>query len=511
MIFPGQQATGAREAVMLAVVYCRVSTAGQAENGTSLESQREAGLRLAAERGYTVSADDILLEDWSGADLDRPKLDRVRELIRSHTIQAVICYAVDRLARDPIHVGIVAEECAKQEVELLFVLEPLDNSPEGALIRYVKGYAAQIERERIKERTLRGKRSRARMGFMVQATGKGIYGYRYLPKTMKRAVYEPEAQVVRRMFDACLRGESCYSIAVHLNEEGIPAFGGGLWHPRTVTRMLTNPSYKGTTIFGRTRRVSLGGKRRRLEERSPEEWIEIPGATPAIVTEDVFDGAQRMLSRPKRRPNLVSRKYLLTSHLECACGTPAVGTCLNHTYRYYRCRSTWPTAIRPRTCDASYINADRLEEQVWKTVREILQQPDIVIEEIKRQQEESSFLEEELARIRASIRRLADQERRLIRLFGIGQVTEEFVMREVDQVKKARRALEGDLAGLQQQRQQVANLDGLSDHVRAFCAQVAERLDEFDFDEKRLALEALQIKVVVARDGANLFGAIPAN
>ena len=84
-------------------------------------------------------------------------------------------------------------------------------------------------------------------------------------------------------------------------------------------------------------------------------------------------------------------------------------------------------------------------------------------------------------------------------------------MREVDQVKKARRELECDLAGLQQQRQQVANLDGLSDHVRAFCAQVAERLDEFDFDDKRLALEALQIKVVVARDGANLFGAIPAN
>lgn len=143
------------------------------------------------------------------------------------------------------HVGIVAEECAKHEVELVFVLEPLDTSPEGALIRYVKGYAAQIERERIKERTLRGKRSRARMGFIVQATGKGIYGYRYVPETKKRVIYEPEAQVVRRVFDACLRGDSCYAIAVRLNKEGVAAFGGGLWHPRTVKRMLTNPSYKG--------------------------------------------------------------------------------------------------------------------------------------------------------------------------------------------------------------------------------------------------------------------------
>lgn len=113
-------------------------------------------------------------------------------------------------------------------------------------------------------------------------------------------------------------------------------------------------------------------------------------------------------------------------------GAPAVGTCLNHVYRYYRCRSTWPTATRPKTCNAPYIDADRLEEAVWNTVREILQKPDIVIAEIKRQQDESSFIEEEMARVRASIRRLADQERRLIRLFGLGQVTEEYVVREAD-------------------------------------------------------------------------------
>jgi hypothetical protein len=53
-------------------------------------------------------------------------------------------------------------------------------------------------------------------------------------------------------------------------------------------------------------------------------------------------------------------------------------------------------------------------------------------------------------------------------------------------VKKARQALEDE-------RQRVANLDGLSEQVRAFCAQVAERLDDFDFEEKRVALRALQV------------------
>ena len=84
-------------------------------------------------------------------------------------------------------------------------------------------------------------------------------------------------------------------------------------------------------------------------------------------------------------------------------------------------------------------------------------------------------------------------------------------MREAGQVKKARLALESEMTELQHQRQQIASLDGLSEQVRAFCAQVAERLDEFGFDDKRLALQALQIRVVVDRDGARLAGAIPQN
>ena len=53
---------------MRAAIYCRVSTSGQAENGTSLDSQREACLRLASERGYAVPPDCAFVEDLSGAD-----------------------------------------------------------------------------------------------------------------------------------------------------------------------------------------------------------------------------------------------------------------------------------------------------------------------------------------------------------------------------------------------------------------------------------------------------------
>ncbi len=496
---------------MFATIYCRVSTSAQAEEGTSLASQRDACTKWAAEHGYLVKDDFVFLEDWSGADLDRPKLDRVRDLINLGMAQAVICYAIDRLARDPIHVGIIAEECGKRGAELLFVQEPLDSSPEGALIRYVKGYAAQIERERIKERTLRGKRSRARMGFMVQGTGKGTYGYRYIPEHKKRVIDDLEAQVVRRIFEGCIKGESCHAIAVALNLDQICAFGGGLWYPLTIKRILTNPAYKGVTIFGRTRRVRVNGKRRLIEERKPEEWIEIPDATPAIVSDTLFEMAQDALRKPKRQITSEPRNYLLTSHLECECGAPVVGTTLNRTYRYYRCRSTWPTTARPRTCDAKYIKADIIEEKVWMAIREVLQRPELIIQEFNAQQSGQAVLEEEIKRTSGLIKRLDDQERRLIRLFGMARVTEDHLVSEVEKVKKTRAGLDEKLALLRTQQTKLHRTKGLSDQVRAFCAYVASQLDQFDFEKKRLALQALQIRVIAGYERAKLFGVIPTN
>ena len=120
-----------------AAIYCRVSTKAQAEQGSSLGSQRDACLKLAQERGYTVPEEYRLSEDASGADLDRPLLTRARELVKAGLVKALVCYSTDRLARNPVHIAIVAEECQKAGAELVFVTEPLVSSPEGRLFSYV--------------------------------------------------------------------------------------------------------------------------------------------------------------------------------------------------------------------------------------------------------------------------------------------------------------------------------------------------------------------------------------
>ncbi len=167
---------------MKSAIYCRVSTDYQQREGTSLTSQYEACLAKAKELGYEVPVDYVFKEARSGADFDRPLLTEGRELIKSESIQALVCYATDRLARNPIHIAIVAEECQKHKVNLVFVSEPLDTSPEGQLIQYVKGYAAQMEREKIKDRSRRGRKARAKGGKLP--TGRGVlYGYNYDKQT----------------------------------------------------------------------------------------------------------------------------------------------------------------------------------------------------------------------------------------------------------------------------------------------------------------------------------------
>ena len=78
-------------------------------------------------------------------------------------------------------------------------------------------------------------------------------------------------------------------------------------------------------------------------------------------------------------------------------------------------------------------------------------------------------------------------------------------------MSKARAKQEAKLSQLSQRREHIRSLDGLDDRVKTFCAKVADWLHKFDFDEKRPALQALQVRVVVGKNGARFQGAIPTN
>ena len=314
-----------------AAIYVRVSTAGQEQDGTSLETQEAACRRYAAERGYTVDESHVYREVHTGVELwERPQLTRLREAIRRREVDLVVAYAIDRLARDPVHLGVVLTEAEHAGVDVQFVSEPLDDSPEGQLIRFVRGYAAKVEHQKIRERSVRGKRARVEAG-KVHGHGGELYGYRRDKLAGVRVVYEPEAAIVRLIYFWTVRdARSDRWIAHRLHHDGVPPPSAGkrtyrdgrvpCWGRGAIQRILAEPAYKGEAIAWRWKTVD---PRKARVLRPASEWVALAeGSTPAIVAPELWDAAQarRASNRGAATRNEV-RPMLLRGMIVCAvCG-----------------------------------------------------------------------------------------------------------------------------------------------------------------------------------------------
>ncbi|GAI51693.1 unnamed protein product, partial [marine sediment metagenome] len=181
---------------MNAAIYCRVSTDDQDKEGTSLQTQLQACLKHCHEKGYHVGRK--FTETYSGLTLDRPQLTQLRELVTSNDLDVIVIYCLDRLSRNATHGVILRDEFDKHHVTLESVTEDIDKSPLGEAITYLRGTFAQIETEKMRERTMRGKLARLKEGRLPQGTGIGIYGYGWDKTTGKRTIIQSEAKTVER-------------------------------------------------------------------------------------------------------------------------------------------------------------------------------------------------------------------------------------------------------------------------------------------------------------------------
>ena len=174
-------------------------------------------------------------------------------------------------------------------MRLDFVTEEFEQTLVGQFILAARAFVAATEREKIVERTVRGKLERARSGRLPQGTGKGCYGYMYVPGTGHRLLDPEQAPIFVRIFEEFVAGKSCNRIANDLNADDIPTLTGRHRHPITVRRAIDNGTYTGRTIYRKTRveMIRRPGERqrsRRVVERDESEHIEIPGASPPIVS-----------------------------------------------------------------------------------------------------------------------------------------------------------------------------------------------------------------------------------
>ncbi|MGH9002308.1 MAG: recombinase family protein, partial [Acidimicrobiia bacterium] len=236
-------------------IYARVSTEAQEARGT-IGSQLEAlRQRVAAEGACLVG--EFVDDGYSGARLDRPGLDALRDAAEAGAFEAVWCLSPDRLARNYAYQVVVLDELARHRVEVRFADAPdIDDDPQARLLTQVQGVIAEYERAKIAERHRRAKLWRSRAGEVL--SWKVPYGYRRVPRNAEQTahlvVHEPEAAVVRRIFDDYVAGGySIRAITIALNRDGVPTpTGKPAWGTSTVARILGNEAYVGRLYYNQT-------------------------------------------------------------------------------------------------------------------------------------------------------------------------------------------------------------------------------------------------------------------
>src|SRR5262249_42296458 len=231
-----------------AALYARVSTELQTEK-FGLPSQLHDLHALTTRLGYSVIG-EFVDDGYSGATLDRPQLTVLRDLVGAHGVDVVLAHSSDRLSRELGHLLLIIDEVRRSGARIEYVSHTPDESPEGDLREHMVGAMAQFERAKIKERTSRGRREKARRG--IVPAGPDPYGYRRDASGLGGVVVDEQAaDVVQRIFAWCLEGTSVRQIVRRLSTQGLPAPRGAGWGAASVRRILTSEAYVGRMYYNR--------------------------------------------------------------------------------------------------------------------------------------------------------------------------------------------------------------------------------------------------------------------
>jgi hypothetical protein len=238
-----------------------------------------------------VACASFVTEIWSGAERHRPGLDTLLDsLLPGDT---VLAHDLDRLSRGgQVDTALVIDRVESTEASVAFVIMEFDRTETGAFLRSTRAFLSALEREKIAERTQRGRHARVRSG-KLNAAYKPPFGYRWAdPDTKKGGKREvgPGAGPGDGSSRADYVRPRARRRAAARDRE--PAYRAG--HPLAVWRRSLvahhDPRNPGEVRLNRDRNGVLyryerkpGGKYKR-RPATPEEQIAVPEIAPAVVS-----------------------------------------------------------------------------------------------------------------------------------------------------------------------------------------------------------------------------------
>lgn len=368
--------------------YGRVSTPGQAKDGTSLEDQKriiEDRCQREGHELYEFYSD----EGVSGGTLQRPALQKLIENAKEKQFQAVYFTKLDRLGRSvrDIHnlFHELHDECG---INLTCIDDPSLNTEGkmGAVMLGMLSTFAQFERAMIRERTTAGRAAKWDRGEIV--IGELPFGYRKNKNTGKAEIVEDQAAIYQRIVGYYLDQRlSMKDIALRLTKEHIPTpssqkgkkIQSERWNSIFIGDLLKQPAYKGMAVYN--------------QQKQETERVKIPFTS--LISEDRWQQIQDRIENQKHKPKRVFKAYedhfMLDGMLYCGeCGSrmrkrvkvESDGKVRLYYTCYWHGTSEKEISLAGRTgpCNLKAVNAEVVDEQLFDKIVDMLTGPDKYVE-----------------------------------------------------------------------------------------------------------------------------------
>ena len=348
-----------------AVAYARYSSDNQREESISAQ--------LRAIRAYATKNEIEIIREYvdearSATTDDRPDFQRMVEDIRAGVISPdlVLVHKTDRFARNRYDAAVYKRQLAQAGVRVVAVDQPVDDSPEGALLESLLEGLAEYYSKNLARETLKGLKENAYQGRTTG--GRPPLGYDFDAEG-RYIVNEVEAAIVRRIFHEVLAGKSYTEVVEGLNRDGWRTKRGQPFGKNSIHDILVNEKYAGVLVY-------MKGSKKVHHAAPRKDAIRVEGIIPPIVSKEDFQAVQKKLERRKRQGYPRKRSdtlFILTGKVFCGeCGGRYIGNTNRYggqqPYHYYRCERK----RRTRTCDNKPVNKEWLENLVLDQIEEAL-------------------------------------------------------------------------------------------------------------------------------------------
>ncbi len=293
-----------------AAIYVRLSKEDDQKDkdsaSKSIENQKNILMQYAKSHEYEVY-DCYCDDDYSGLYMERPEFARMLTDAANHCFSTILAKSQSRLTRNMEHTEYLLHDLfPSMNIRFIGVVDGVDTfEKSGKKARQINALVNEWYSEDLSESIRAVYRRKMQMGEYLGAYAP--YGYRKSKNNPHQLeIDEAEAKWIRKIYRWYLDGKRVAEIQKELNAQSVPTPSVRLgrnsntgWSTSTIKKILSNETYTGAVVQGKSERKSF--KDKTLRYKPKEVWWIVEDCHEAIIDKETYQKVNVLRSVRRRR------------------------------------------------------------------------------------------------------------------------------------------------------------------------------------------------------------------